>query len=247
MNDAQPFEGQKLIHFADARALGSHQGGKPASGYDLGLDAIFFLNAPHDAVDQADVAVKDSGLDRVYGILANYFFGFDDFDARQFGRALDQRFQRNRQSGRDGAANVFAFLGDQVNGRSRAEVDDDATVMIFLEGGDAIDDAIGADILGTLVENRHAGFDPRADDQRLEIKKLLRQFLGRRQHRRHDTGNRNRIDLIHHETGVADQLADDDAVLVGRAFSLSRQAPVGNQLLILVEPKNYISIADIDG
>ena len=95
----KPSKRQKFIHLVDAGTFRRHQRRQAAGGHDFGPDAVFFLNPLHDAVHQPHIAVKNSGLDRVDGISPDHFFGFDDLDARQFRRALKQRFQRNRQPG----------------------------------------------------------------------------------------------------------------------------------------------------
>ncbi len=120
------------------------------------------------------------------------------------------------------------FLGNEIDGRRRPEVDDDAGVMKFLISGDAVDDPVGADILGTFVKNRHARLDAGANDQRFDLKKFIGQFLRRRQHRRHDAGHGDGGDLLGSVTRVIDELRNDDTVFVRSAFRLRGQAPVGD-------------------
>ena len=57
-----------------------------------------------------------------------------------------------------------------VEGGGGAEVDDDAGAAEFLEGGDAVDDAVGADLRGVVDRDGHAGLDAGLDEQRLEWK-----------------------------------------------------------------------------
>ena len=100
--------------------------------------------------------------------------------------------------------------------------------MIFFVGGDAIDDAVSADIFGILIQNRHAGLDTRPDDQRIDSEKFLPKLLRGRQHRWHDARDRDRGNLLTAMAGVIDQLRDDDAVFVGGSFRLSGETPVGD-------------------
>jgi hypothetical protein len=43
-------------------------------------------------------------------------------------------------------------------------------LMVALVGGDRVHDAVGADLLRVVVEDRHAGLDARPDHQRLGVK-----------------------------------------------------------------------------
>lgn len=84
MDNPQSFQGKKFIHFADAGTFRCDQRRQPSRSHDLGAEAVLLLNSFYYAVDQAHVAVKNSGLDRVNGISADDFFRLDNLDARQF-------------------------------------------------------------------------------------------------------------------------------------------------------------------
>src|SRR5215470_931883 len=89
VNDAQSLEREEFIHFVDGGTFGSHEGSQSACRYNFGVGSIFFLNALDKPVNKTHVTVKDSGLNRVDGVLADNLFGFHDFDSRQFRRALE--------------------------------------------------------------------------------------------------------------------------------------------------------------
>ena len=78
-------------------------------------------------VNQSDVTVKDSRLNRVDRVAPDHLFGLDDLDVRQLRCSLNQRLERDRQTWGDGAADVFAFWRNQIDRRRRAEVDDDGS------------------------------------------------------------------------------------------------------------------------
>ena len=68
--------------------------------------------------------------------------------------------------GQSDAAEIFAARGDSVEINRRAEIDDDARAAVFVERGDAVDDAVGADFLRVVVVHGHAGLDAGLDEER---------------------------------------------------------------------------------
>src|SRR5262249_1741730 len=143
VNDSQPVEREELIDIVDAGALGSDDARETPGGDDARLRAVFLLHARDDAVDQADVAVKHAGLDRLDRSLADDLLGLDDFDPRQLGGALKERLDGNLQAGRDGAADVFALFGDEIERGRRTEINRYAAVVVALVRADAVPDAVG--------------------------------------------------------------------------------------------------------
>ena len=110
MYDAQTVQGQEFIHRAYAGTLRRYQRGKAAGRNNLRAHGAFLLNPAHDAVDQTDIAVEYSGLYGIDRIAPDHFLRFDDLDARQFGCALDQPFERDPQPRGDRTADVLALL-----------------------------------------------------------------------------------------------------------------------------------------
>ena len=53
---------------------------------------------------------------------------------------------------------------DRLERGGGAEVDDDRRPAEQVEGGDGVGDAVGADLLRVVVEDRHAGPDAGLDD-----------------------------------------------------------------------------------
>ena len=71
--------------------------------------------------------------------------------------------------GGDGTAEELAFGGDDVEGGCGAHVDDDAGGVEAVEGGDAVDDAVGADLGGVVGEDGEAGLDAGLDKDGAEV------------------------------------------------------------------------------
>src|SRR5206468_12084008 len=78
----------------------------------------------------------------------------------------EERVERDADAWDDDAAGVLAARGHVVEGGRRAEVDDDAGPARALVGRHRVDDAVGADLPRIVVEERHAGLDARADEER---------------------------------------------------------------------------------
>ena len=71
--------------------------------------------------------------------------------------------------GSDGAAEELALCGDDVEGGGGAHVDDDGGAAEQIEGGDAVDDAVGADFAGVVGEDGKAGLDAGLDEERADV------------------------------------------------------------------------------
>ena len=81
----------------------------------------------------------------------------------------EQRLGARLDARRDRAAQIGAVLGDHVDRGRGAEVDDDDRPAEALERRHAVDDAVGADLVRVVVADRHAGLEPRADDQHVAV------------------------------------------------------------------------------
>ncbi len=71
------------------------------------------------------------------------------------------------------------FGGHDVEGRGRPEVDHDAGPAQPLERRHGIHDAVGADLLGHVVENRHSRLDSRLDEERFPFEDLSKSLAQR--------------------------------------------------------------------
>ena len=56
----------------------------------------------------------------------------------------------------DGAAEVLGIFRNHVEVDGGAHIDDHARAAVFVEAGDAVDQAIGADFVGVVVADREA-------------------------------------------------------------------------------------------
>src|SRR5690606_10254779 len=115
---------------------------------------------------------------------------------------------------------VLALRGDGLEGGGGAEVDDDRGAAVEVEGGDGVRDAVGADLLGVVVEDREAGADAGLDDEGGEAEVAL----GHAAQRARDPGDRradgDALDVVVVPGGAveAEELLEDEGVLVGRAL-----------------------------
>ena len=64
---------------------------------------------------------------------------------------VNKRIDGDPDADRDGAAQVFAVLGNHVEVDGGAEVHDDARAAVFVEAGDAVHQPVGAHFVGIVV------------------------------------------------------------------------------------------------
>src|SRR2546422_1289437 len=138
------------------------------------------------AVDEREIAEIKARLDRARGRLAYDFLGPPDLDAPEPGGALEKRFRRDRDSRHDHATGIFAPRGDDVERRRRTEIDDDARSAQPIVRGDRVDDAVGADLLRGVVEDRHSGANAGLDEDRLAARDLAKSLPERKPERWND-------------------------------------------------------------
>ena len=89
-------------------AVRGDQPGEPARHEHAGGAAELALHAPHDAVDLAREAVDDAALQRVHRVAADHGRRRDELDAREPRGAVEERLHRDRDAGREHAADVLA-------------------------------------------------------------------------------------------------------------------------------------------
>ena len=73
---------------------------------------------------------------------------------------------------------ALALGGDRIEGRGGPEIDHDHRLMplppVQAVSADAVEDAIGTDLCGILIENRHSGIDVAVHIQRRQAEITLR-------------------------------------------------------------------------
>ena len=164
--------------------------------------------------------------------------------------------------GEDRAAEVLALGGDRLEGGGGAEVDDDRRAAEEVEGRHRVGDAVGADLLGVVVEDRQPGAHARLDDQGREPEVALghaAQRPGDPGHRRAD-GDAVDVVVLPGEPVEAEELLEHEGVLVGGALDVGGDAPVVDQARVgqapldvgvdrleLVEPDHGLGVADVEG
>src|SRR4051794_29280938 len=169
MDDPQPLEGEQIIHRIDALAERDDHVGQPARGDHRGLLPHLRAQPPDDPVDLPGVAVDDARPDRVDGRLADQRAWFDELDPGQPGGALGQGLERDLHARGDQCAEQRAVVGDHVVGDGGAEVDDDAGGADAVEGGDGVDEAVGAELARVVDADGHPGPHAGPDDHRVVV------------------------------------------------------------------------------
>ncbi|KAG5730141.1 hypothetical protein E4T56_gene17636, partial [Termitomyces sp. T112] len=125
------------------QAAGCHHGDRPT---DLSA------HPGNQPLDHRNIAPIDTDQHLILGIGADdtVDFGHGNGDARQLGRIAHQRIERQI----DARGNDPALIGpapvDMVDGRGRAEIDDNQVARKFLMRADRIDGPVGAQRFGRI-------------------------------------------------------------------------------------------------
>src|SRR6185312_2499330 len=96
-------------------------------------------------------------------------------------------------------------------------------------GGDAVDDAVGADFRGVVDEDGDAGADAGFDEERLDAAVGLKRAAGRGVEGRDDGGDDDAGDVGEREGAKGEEVAEDDTDLVDSDGAGSGDTPVGEE------------------
>src|SRR5450631_4755945 len=88
VNDAQAFESEQVVHFADVLRTTAHQRSQSAGGYHFYIVTEFGDQALENAVDQTEVPVVQTGLQAVHRVGGQYARRLTNIDAGKSGGAL---------------------------------------------------------------------------------------------------------------------------------------------------------------
>ena len=129
----------------------------------------------------------------------------------------------------------------------RAEVDHHGRPPVLLVRRDRVGDAIGADLLRVVVEDRHAGAHPRLDHERVEPEVAPGHVAQRRGDPRHPGAHRDAVDLVvEGEPVEAEELLDHERELVGGALGRGGDAPVVGEIGPVEESDDGLGVAGVD-
>ena len=208
---------------------GAINAASPPVAMHAGVRVLLGTDSLDQAVDQRGVAVDDARLDRVHRRPPDDLRRPRELDARQLGRARDERVERDADARDDHAAGVLALRRDDVEGGRRAEVDHDRRARHALGGGHRVRDAIRADLLRVVVQDRDAGAHARTHDQRGLPEEPLAQLLDALVHGRHDAAEDDAAHGRSRHAPVGEEASQHDHPLVDGARRIGSQAPVHRQ------------------
>ena len=132
--------------------------------------------------------------------------------------AGEQRLGRDADAGRDRPAQVVAVRRNRVEGGGRAEVDDAGRPAVKMFDRRGVGHPVGADGLRIVDADAHAGFDARANHQRLLSQIAPAGFLDLAGERRHDGRQADACQAAEVDAVVGQQAEKLQAILVRHAF-----------------------------
>ena len=121
------------------------------------------------------------------------------------------------------------------------------------DGGDAVDDAVGADLGGVVGEDGQAGADAGLDEEGFDVEVELDGAAQGGVERGNDGGDDHAADLGDIERAQGEEVAQDEADLVDGEGAVGGDAPVGDQSGGFagggeaVETEDRVGVADVDG
>ena len=149
-----------------------------------------------------------------------------DVDAAEPCRAGKESVGTDAEAGRDDAADVLALGGDHIEGRRGAEVDDDTWPAVALKGGDAFDEAIGAEFRGIVNQYGHAGLDAGLDEHGLDAEVVFADLAKDGFDRRHDGRDDDVRYLVRRFAVHLKEIDEEHAVLIDSLVAMGGDAPV---------------------
>src|SRR6185503_1077248 len=124
---------------------------------------------PNQSRDRRAIAKVQTRLDALGRGSSDQLVARNDLDVRQSGRILLQRLHLNPQTSEDDPAEMLATGADDVDGRRRAEIDDDQVrIRIEMSGADRVCDAVGADFDWIAIADLQPGLRSRLQDERVD-------------------------------------------------------------------------------
>ena len=116
-----------------------------------------------------------------------------------------------------------------------------------LVGRDGVDDAVGTDLPGVVVQDRHARPDAGADEQRGLSEELPPELVDGLVDGRHDARDDDAGDLGLRVARGLEEPQEEDAILVGGALTVGAQPPVPLEAVALVRADDGVGVSDVDG
>ena len=243
-DDTQTVERQEGLDVLDRRSLRGDQGSQAAGGDDRAAAQLGPEPFDH-AVDLRGKSEHGARLQRLDGVPANDAAWRHQFNRLQGRRPAEEGIEADLDARGDGAPEELSVSGDDVEVVARTEVDHDGRTAVEVEGGDGVGDAVGADLLGVVVENRHAGPDAGLDHHRIDIDVAVDHLAQAGEYPGHAGADRHAV----HVERVArrrQEAADHDGMLVGGSCRVGSDAPVVEQAGIGARPRGEFAVVEPD-
>src|SRR5215204_1656880 len=245
----EALQGEVGVELLDLAAVGHDDPGRTTCGDDLDAVLVQFVTGPPDqGVDSPSVAVDETAADGVRSIGGydpRWFFL--EVHAGKRGRFGDERVQRNVEAGQYGTPEVACFAVNGLDGRRRADIDDDRGEPVVPPCRHGVDDPVGPDGPWIVVAVVEAGLHLRGYHVVGDPEYLGGEVTIGTGETRHDAGDYHRAHLVGAQTFEREKPREEDGELVGRPVRLRRDTPLSPRLLAINEPENSLRIPDVHG
>ena len=173
--------------------------------------------------------VNSTCLHRAYSVAADNGFRLNEFDTRQLCCALEKRFCRNADTGRNSTTQIFTCRQQSTEGVGSTEIDNNhrsAQMTEFMEGCHSVDNTVCTNLLRIIIFNENAVFNARSYNHRFNAEIALTHVAQGNQHRRHNTGNNDGRNLIHFHITISKHAAQHNTKFICSFRTVCRKAPV---------------------
>ena len=203
--------------------------------FDL-LDDVF--HQPRKPEHEPRLHIRDR-------ILTDRACGFFDLDARKFRRTRNKRVHRPADPRRNDTADKFSVFVDDVEGRRRAEIDDNERRAVLSDRRNVVDDAVRAHLARVVHAQVVPRFQPCAHHERLNAEIIGAHMRNGIIERGNDGRNDRPADIRGRDPFDREHVDNRRAVLIARAFEFGRHAETDDELVPVKDPVFNIGISDV--
>jgi hypothetical protein len=114
-----------------------------------------------------------------------------------------------------------------------------------VEGSYTVDDTVGAYFAGIFVRDLEARIGRRRHEHGLDVKVSLRHERQGGIEGRYDAGDDDSVDISQLQRGEGEEIAQEDAPLIGGLVKHSPEAPVANEGAFVKGPNRDVCVSDV--